>query len=120
MVCTYYNQTKTRGRRSDRFTYDGPIDTTPYSLENALGMVELELPNTQGRYALRDLEQGARLDIALSLTKPSEKAGSKRTRGEEVLAAVARQKRQEYRPEDLGLPPASKHARKPPTQRVRS
>ena len=119
VVCTYYKPVNVRSKRDYVFTYDGPVDTTAYLLENALGLVELELPDGRGRYALRDTAQGPRLDAALQLTKPSMKPGSKRTRGEEVEAAETARQRQEYRPEDLGLRPPSKEARKAPTVRVR-
>jgi hypothetical protein len=63
-------------------------------------------------------DQGPRLDVALQLTKPSEKPGSKRTRGEELEAATAKRQRQQYRPEELGLPQPSGKARAAPTVRV--
>lgn len=101
------------------FTYDAAPDSTPYSLENALGLVELALPR-RDRYDLLDPSQGPRLDAALQLTKPSEKHGSKRTKGEEAQAEEARRDRQQYRPEDLGMRAPSGKARAPPTKRVRS
>ena len=82
------------------FTYDCDNDAKLYSLENTLGLVNLALPR-RDRYDLLDPSQGARLDAALQLTKPSERAGSKRTKGEERLAEEDRRERQQYRPEDL-------------------
>jgi len=97
VVCNWYKRdSKSKGYV---FTYDGVNDAKPYSLENALGLVNLALPR-RGRYDLLDTSQGTRLDAALQLTKPSERAGSKRTKGEERLAEEDRRERQQYRPED--------------------
>ena len=65
----------------------------------ALGMLPLTLPDEHGRLALRDPAQGPMLDEALALTKPSKKKGSKRTRGDEVLAASAKRAREAAPPE---------------------
>ena len=81
------------------FTYDGPVDTEQYSMEFALGMLPLTLPDEHGRLALRDPAQGPMLDEALKLTRPSKKKGSKRTRGEEVLAERAKRTRETAPPE---------------------
>ena len=51
-----------------------------------LGLLDFELPNEQGQYMLRDSGQGPAMDAALTLTQPSLRHGSKRTRGEELLA----------------------------------
>ena len=83
------------------FTYDGPVDTEQYSMEFALGMLPLTLPDERGRLALRDPAQGPMLDEALKLTQPSKKKGSKRTRGEEVLAEKAKRAREMAPPEGL-------------------
>jgi hypothetical protein len=50
---------------------------------------------------LCDPAQGLMLDEALKLTQPSKKKGSKRTRGEEVLAETAKRARQTVPPEGL-------------------
>ena len=81
------------------FTYDGPIDTKPYSMEFVLGLLDFELPDDQGRYMLRDSGQGPAMDAALTLTQPSLRRGSKRTRGEELLADEDRREREHARPE---------------------
>jgi len=117
VVCSWY--TRDPKSKGYTFTYDAEPDSTPYSLENALGLVELALPR-RDRYDLLEPEQGPRLDAALQLTKPSEKHGSKRTQGEEAQAEEARRERQQYRPEDLGMRAPSGKARAPPTKRVRS
>ena len=117
VVCNWYKRdSKSKGYV---FTYDGENDAKPYSLENALGLVNLALPR-RDRYDLLDPSQGARLDAALQLTKPSERAGSKRTKGEEQLAEEGRRERQQYLPEDLGIRAPSGKARAAPTVRVRS
>ena len=117
VVCNWYKRdSKSKGYV---FTYDGVNDAKPYSLENALGLVNLALPR-RGRYDLLDTSQGTRLDAALQLTKPSERAGSKRTKGEERLAEEDRRERQQYRPEDLGIRAPSGKARAAPTVRVHS
>ena len=53
-----------------------------------------QLPDEQGVLSMRDPAQGPLFDEALTLTKPSKKAGSKRTGGEEVLAEQAKRARQ--------------------------
>ena len=55
-------------------------------MEFALGLLPLTMPDERGQLSLRDPAQGPMLDEALKLTQPSKKAGSKRTREEEVLA----------------------------------
>ena len=97
------------------FTYNGPIDTNAYSLENALGLVELELPDGRERYTLLDLTQGPRLDQALSLMRPPQQ-----TDEQAAASAGKRRERESYATEDLGLLPARKGPRPAPTQRVRS
>ena len=57
---------------------------------------------------------------ALDLMKPSKKAGSTKTRGEEHLALDARREREISRPEDLGLRRPSGQPRPPPRKRVRT
>ena len=117
VVCNWYKRdTKGKGYT---FTYNGDDDAKPYSLENALGLVGLALPRRE-RYDLLDTAQGPRLDAALQLTKPSEKPGSKRTKGEEQQADTARQVRQKYSAADLGMSEPSGKQRPPPTKRVRS
>ena len=68
-------------------------------MEFALGLLPLTLPDDAGRLSLRDPAQGPMLDEALTLTQPSKKAGSKRTRGEEVLAHRAKCAREAAPPE---------------------
>lgn len=117
VVCNWYKRdAKSKGYT---FTYNGENDATPYSLENALGLVGLALPRRE-RYDLLDTAQGPRLDAALQLTKPSEKPGSKRTKGEEQQADTARQVRQTYSAADLGMSEPSGKQRPPPRKRVRS
>ena len=85
VICNWYNKCS-----GQTFTYDGPRDAKEYSLEYALGLLEFEPAKGKGkagRVCLRDASQYARLNELLGMTKPSEKCGSKRTRGEEVLAA---------------------------------
>ena len=90
VVCNWYKQ-----QANYVFTYNGPVDTQQYSLEHALALVYFELPDEKFRhYKLMDPSQGPRLDEALQLMKPSKKSGSKRTRGEEQLAAKAMRERQ--------------------------
>jgi hypothetical protein len=93
VVCKWYSK-----HDSYVFTYDGPVDTALYSMEFALGLLPLTLPDEHGRLSLRDPAQGPMLDEALTLTKPSTKSGSKRTRGEEVLADRAKRARQAVPP----------------------
>ena len=84
-------------------------------MENALGVSDLELPDDQGRYKLRDLAQGLQLDAALKLTvKPQ---GKKRTVGEQLVAREAQREREQPA---WDVAPASKKARKAPTKRVPS
>ena len=94
MVCKWY--TKHDGYE---FTYDGPVDTEQYSMEFALALLPLTLPDESGRLTLSDPAQGPMLDEALTLTQPSKKCGSKRTRGEEVLAGRAKRAREAAPPE---------------------
>ena len=94
VVCKWYKKHK-----GYEFTYDGPVDTEQYNMEFALGLMPLTLPDARGRLSLRDPAQGPMLDEALSLTKPSQKRGSKRTRGEEVLAERAKRAREGAPPE---------------------
>ena len=99
VICNWYN--KCYGQT---FTYDGPRDAKEYSLEYALGLLEFEPAKGKGkagRVCLRDASQYARLNELLGMTKPSEKCGSKRTRGEEVLAAEDKRKREKYDDEEL-------------------
>ena len=96
--------------------FGGPLAYTPYNVA-----CHLAGPELGGlRYDLRDPSQGPRLDEALQLLKPSEKRGSKRTRGEEQQANAAKRAREQYRPEDLGMRAPSGKARAPPRARVRS
>ena len=81
VICTWYNK-----HAKYTFTYDGPVDDKLYPLENALGLVDLALPDSKGKQHLRDPSQGPQLDAALELTKPAQ--GKKRTQGEEMLAHV--------------------------------
>ena len=117
LVCSWYR----RDIKSKIYTfiYDAEPDSRPFSMESALGLVELALPR-RDRYDLFDQAQGPQLDSALELMKPTEKPKSKRTKGEERQAAAARQQRQQYRPEDLGMRAPSGKARAPPTLRVRT
>lgn len=84
-------------------------------MEFALGMLPLTLPDERGRLALRDPAQGPMLDEALKLTKPSEKKGSKRTRGEEVLGTRAKRARETAPPE--GQRPAPTEVARAPGKR---
>ena len=61
-------------------------------MENALGMLDLEMPDASGRYKLRDPSQGPQLDAALKLTEVP--ANKKRSRGDEMLAQQARAERE--------------------------
>ena len=117
VVCIWYR--RDARARGYTFTYDGEDDTSEYSLETALALAPLEIPRRH-LYDLLDPTQGPRLDAALELTKPTEKPGSKRTKGEEAAAAEARVQRQQYRPQDLGMRAPSGKARAPPTARVRT
>ena len=99
VICNWYNKHK-----GGTFTYDGPRDATEYSLENALGLLEFEpCTKSSNRLQLRDPSQTARLNELLKLTMPSETKGSKRTRGEEKMAADAKVKRERSCPEDEGF-----------------
>ena len=80
VVCIWYR--RDARARGYTFTYDGEDDTSEYSLETALALAPLEIPRRH-LYDLLDPTQGPRLDAALELTKPTEKPGSKRTKGEE-------------------------------------
>jgi hypothetical protein len=79
-------------------------------MEFALGLLPLTLPDERGRLSLRDPAQGPMLDEALTLTQPSKKRGSKRTRGEEVLAQNAKRARE-------AAPPEGQRAKKPEVPR---
>ena len=57
-------------------------------MQFCLGLQALTLPDESGRLRLRDPAQGPMLDEALKLTQPSKMKGSKRTRGDEVLAGM--------------------------------
>ena len=72
-------------------------------MEFVLGLVDLELPNSSGCYALRDPAQGPALDEALKLTQPSLRKGSKRTRGEEQQAEEERRERETAPPGGEGV-----------------
>ena len=87
------------------FTYDGPIDDEVYSMKNALGLLDLELPDSQSKYRLRDSSQGPHLDAALELTKPAH--GKKRTQGEELVAREAQYEREHANPEGERIPTAA-------------
>ena len=90
------------------------MDTEQYSMEFALGMLPLTLPDERGRLALRDSVQGPMLE-ALKLTQPSQKKGSKRSRGEEVLAERAKHARETAPPE--GQRPAPTEVARAPGKR---
>ena len=80
-------------------------------------MLDMELPDDEGKYRLRDPSQGPQLDAALKLTeRPT--GSKKRTKGEEILAKE-RQRERETATWAAPAPPAKK-ARKAPTPRVRS
>jgi len=115
VVCTWYKK-----HAGYIFTYDGPIDDATYNMEVALGMLDLKLPDGEGRYMLRDPSQGPQLDAALRLTQrpPSKGKGQKRTRGAEILAREAQQEREQA--VWAAAPAAAKKPRKAPTVRVRS
>jgi hypothetical protein len=100
------------------FTYDGPVDTEQYSMEFALGLLPLTLPDESGRLSLRDPAQGPMLDEALALTQPSKKKGSTRTRGEEVLAERAKRARQTAPPEGQQQVQPTEVARAPSKRRA--
>jgi hypothetical protein len=110
VICKWYKR-----HRGYAFTYDGPVDTEQYSMEFALGMLPLTLPDEHGRLALRDPAQGPMLDEALKLTQPSKKKGSKRSRGEEVLAERAKRARETVPPE--GQRPAPTEVPRAPGKR---
>ena len=87
VICSWYNK-----HANHAFTYDGPVDDAEYNMENALGMLDLELPDAKERYRLRDPSQGPSLDAALKLTEVP--ANKKRSRGDEMLAQQARAERE--------------------------
>ena len=87
VICSWYNK-----HANHAFTYDGPVDDAEYNMENALGMLDLEMPDASGRYKLRDPSQGPQLDAALKLTEVP--ANKKRSRGDEMLAQQARVERE--------------------------
>ena len=100
VICTWY-----RKHARYVFTYDGPIDDEVYSMKNALGLLDLELPDSQSKYRLRDSSQGPQLDAALELTKPAH--GKKRTQGEELVAREAQYEREHATPEGERIPTAA-------------
>jgi hypothetical protein len=97
VICTWYSK-----HARYVFKYDGPVDDQPYSMDHSLGLLDFELPDSRGRYCLRDLSQGPQLDAALELTKPAH--GKKRTRGEEQVAHEAQQEREYANPKDTHAP----------------
>ena len=105
VICSWY-----RKHANYVFTYDGPVDDKEYNMENALGMLDLELPDAKDRYRLRDPSQGPSLDAALKLTEVP--ANKKRSRGDEMLAQQARVER-----ESMPAAPA-KRQRGAPTDRT--
>ena len=62
VACTWYKK-----RRGYVFTYDGPIDDQFYSMENALSLLYLKLPDEKGCYKLRNIAQGG-LNLMLHLS----------------------------------------------------
>ena len=58
------------------FMLNGPLDDKPYAMTSVLGILDLDLPDARGKYKLRDLAQGARLNQVLDLLKPELRAGS--------------------------------------------
>ena len=110
VICTWYNK-----HAKYTFTYDGPVDDKLYPMENALGLVDLALPDSKGKQHLRDPSQGPQLDAALELTKPAQ--GKKRTQGEEMLAREAQHEREHTNPEDVRAP-AAEVARAPGKRRA--
>ena len=104
VICSWY-----RKHANYVFTYDGPVDDKEYNMENALGMLDLEMPDASGRYKLRDPSQGPQLDAALKLTEVP--ANKKRSRGDEMLAQQARVERESMPAE------ATKRPRGEPTDR---
>ena len=120
VVCKWYSK-----HDGYEFTYDGPVDTQQYSMENVLGLLPLTLPDDSGRLRLRDPAQGPMLDEAQSLTQPSKKAGSKRTQGEEVIAEKAKRARQtappggqvQQRPQEVARAPGKRRATHRPGMR---
>lgn len=108
VICTWY---KRHARYT--FTYDGPIDDGEYSLEFALGLLDLELPDSAGKCKLRDPAQGPQFDAALKLTELPR--GKKKTRGEEQLAREAQQARESSTWLQPGQP---KRPRRIPTVRI--
>ena len=105
VVCSWY-----RKHANYVFTYNGPVDDALYSMENALGILDLELPDSDGKYRLRDPSQGPQLDAALQLTVVP--ANKKRSRGEEMQARQAQVERESM------APPPTKQKRGAPTDRT--
>ena len=66
------------------------------------------------------LKQGKRINTLLNLTKPEERAGSKRTRGEAATAAEERREREHVAPGGGGGKKPAVPPRKPPRQRIRT
>ena len=52
VVCKWYS------KHGYEFTYDGPVDLIQYSMEFALGLLPLTLPDESGRLSLCDPAQG--------------------------------------------------------------
>ena len=89
------------------FMLNGPLDDKPYAMTSVLGILDLDLPDARGKYKLRDLAQGARLNQVLDLLKPELRAGSKRTQGEATAvqkdAVAQKRQRENSRKEDEGV-----------------
>ena len=100
VICTWYKK-----HARNAFTYDGPIDDKPYPMENALGLLDLTLPDSKGKQYLRDASQARQLDAALELTKPAQ--GKTRTQWEELLAREAQHEREHMDTEDVCAPTAA-------------
>ena len=111
--CKWYNK-----HSGYEFTYDGPVDTEKYCMDVALGLLPLTLPDERHRLLLRDPAQGPMLDEALKLTQPSAKRGSKRTKGEEVLADMAKRAREAAPPEGQRQVQPTEVARAPGKRRA--
>ena len=81
-------------------------------------LIQLSNPDDSGQLSLCDPAQGPMLDEALTLTQPSKKAGSKRTRGEEVVAEKAKRARQAAPPEGQRQVQPTEVARAPGKRRA--
>ena len=91
----------------------GVSDSTQYSLEHTLALVEMMSSQDSEHCTLRDSAQERKLDAALKLTMPSLKKGSKKTHGEQQQTLEARTER-----ENMAVPPpAAKRPRGEPTDR---